>query len=154
MATDINALYTRHVDTVYRVCFAYFKGCCMDAEDAVQSTFLAYLSCRRPPSEGAHEKAWLIVTAANICRNMLKRRYRRDIPLDTDIYFPTGKPDETLDIVMKMPVNERLAVYLHYYEGYTAREIGQMLGKEESTVWGYLHRGRLRLKALLEEEAP
>ncbi len=124
----------------------------MDIEDAVQSAFLALVrKGMRFKSEG-HAKAWLIVTASNICRNMLKRSYRSDLELIADRHDSRDEKDETLEAVLGMPENERVSIYLHYYEGYTAKEIGDMIGKTESTVWGYLHRGRAMLRKMLREE--
>ena len=51
-----------------------------------------------------------------------------------------------------LPRNYRISIYLYYYEGYSAREIGIILGKSESTVNQYLSRGRRKLKGLLTEE--
>ena len=33
-------------------------------------------------------------------------------------------------------------MYLHYYEGYTAKEIGRLLGKGENTIYTRLARAR------------
>lgn len=124
----------------------------MDSEDAVQSAFLALVRSGKRFSSGEHAKAWLIVTASNICRNMLKRSFRSDAVFDADKHESGNESDETLEAVLEMPENERVSVYLHYYEGYTAKEIGDMLGKTESTVWGYLHRGRVMLRDMLKED--
>ena len=47
---------------------------------------------------------------------------------------------------------DRVVIHLHYYEGYTAREIGSQLGISESAVQNRLMRARKRLKSLLKEE--
>ena len=65
----MTALYRVHADTVYRVCFTCMKGHRMDAEDALQATFLALMRCGKRFESAAHEKAWLIVTASNVCKN-------------------------------------------------------------------------------------
>ena len=47
-----------------------------------------------------------------------------------------------LDAVRALPENYRNAVYLHYYEGYTAAEVGRMLGAPTNTCLLYTsHRG-------------
>ena len=51
-----------------------------------------------------------------------------------------------------LPPQYRAVIYLHYYEGYSAQEIARMLGKTPSAVASLLHRGRRRLKTLLESE--
>ena len=59
---EIMEIYDRHVDTVYRVCFAYMKNA-PEAEDMTQETFLRLMSWGKPFENQRHEKAWLIVTA-------------------------------------------------------------------------------------------
>ena len=51
-----------------------------------------------------------------------------------------------------LPPKYRAVSYLHYYEGYTAPEIAQLLGRLPSTVNPQLRRGREQLKTLLEKE--
>ena len=46
----------------------------------------------------------------------------------------------------------RLPLYLYYYEGYTAAEVGELLGLGPSTVRTRLARAREKLKAQLREE--
>lgn len=48
--------------------------------------------------------------------------------------------------VMKLPRNYRISIYLFYYEGYSAKEIAELLGKRESAINMYLSRGRKKLK--------
>ena len=63
--------YARHVDTVYRVCYIRMKNQ-MDAEDAVQEVFLKAMQQPQLWTDDAHAKAWLIVTASNLCKNALR----------------------------------------------------------------------------------
>ena len=44
---EIMEIYDRHVDTVYRVCFAYMKNA-PEAEDMTQETFLRLMSWGKP----------------------------------------------------------------------------------------------------------
>lgn len=59
---------------------------------------------------------------------------------------------ELLAAVLGLPVKYRLPLYLYYYEGYSVKEIGQLLNRRESTVQTQLARGREKLKTVLEEE--
>ena len=54
-----------------------------------------------------------------------------------------------LEIVLSLPAKYKDVIYLHYYEGYTAREIGTMLHKKENTIYSLLSRGRELLKQKL-----
>ena len=52
----------------------------------------------------------------------------------------------------RLPEHYRISIYLYYYEEYSAKEIGQILGKSESTINQYLSRGRRKLRGYLTEE--
>ncbi len=73
---EITKIYERQADTVYRVCFSFMKNA-SDAEDMTQETFLKLISCKRQFESEEHEKAWLIVTASNTCKDELRRWKRR-----------------------------------------------------------------------------
>ena len=70
---EIIQIYNRHVDTVYRVCYSFMKNR-PETEDMVQETFLRLLSSQKSFENERHEKAWLIVTASNVCKDTLKNR--------------------------------------------------------------------------------
>ena len=55
-------------------------------------------------------------------------------------------------LVRSLPENYRNAIYLHYYEGYTAAEVGRMLGAPTNTVLSWLRRARAQLHTMLREE--
>ncbi len=76
MDEEITKIYDRHFHTVYRVCFSFMKNE-EDAEDMVQETFLKLISCKKQFESEEHEKAWLIVTASNTCKDELRRWKRR-----------------------------------------------------------------------------
>ncbi|MBQ9924200.1 MAG: sigma-70 family RNA polymerase sigma factor, partial [Clostridia bacterium] len=54
------------------------------------------------------------------------------------------------DAVQTLPVQDRYAVYLYYYEGYGVKEIGHLLKEPEGTVSSRLSRARKKLKTILE----
>ena len=56
---------------------------------------------------------------------------------------------EVLEAVLALPETCRDVVYLHYYEGYTAPEIGRLLGKNVNTVYTLLNRSREMLRKTL-----
>lgn len=55
--------------------------------------------------------------------------------------------------MLSLPEKYRRVVYLHYYEGYTAPEIAEILGIKENTVYTQLTRGRALLRDVLGGEA-
>ena len=152
---EIAELYERHKHTVYRVCFSYMKNPA-DTEDAVQNTFFKLIKAAPAFETTEHEKAWLIRTASNVCKNELKhwRRKTEDIEEYANL---TGTEDVPMDsgvlqTVLSLPDRCKTAVYLYYYEGYTTPQIAAMLKKPPSTVRNHLREARLLLKERLGDD--
>lgn len=140
-------------DMILRIAYHYMNHC-SDAEDICQSVFLKYLTMNKHFKDCEHEKAWIIRTTINECKDSLKSAWRRKtVPLDAaaDKEIPAEPQGELSQAIKKLPKNYRLSIYLHYYEGYSAREIGLFIGKNENTVCAYLSRGRKKLKDILSE---
>ena len=55
-------------------------------------------------------------------------------------------------LVMGLPRNYRVSIYLHYYEGYQVKEIAAMYGKSENAISTYLRRGRQKLRQMLDRQ--
>ncbi len=149
----MEALYRRHVKTVWNVCITLLRRPA-DAEDAVQETFVRLLRSNPEFESEEHEKAWLIRTAQNVCKNDLARARRRDVPLENaaDAAHSAPEIDETLAALRTLPEQYRIALYLHYYEGYSAVELAGLLRRPASSIRSDLRRGRERLRALLGGE--
>ena len=151
---EVASLYRRHVDMVYQVCLMLMKNV-PDAEDAVQTVFRKVMEYDRPFRDHEHEKAWLIVTARNECRNQLKHwwRTRRESEEILNTLAWEQPEDRALwETILRLPEKYRLVLYLHYYQGYTALETAEILGKNPSTVRTWLVQARWKLKELLEVE--
>ncbi len=148
---EIAEIYTRHSKMLYRVCFAYMKNA-MDTEDAVQETFFHLVRSGPAFVSAEHEKAWLIRTASNICKNALRHwwRKRENIEDFQDIQSgETVETDEVFHAVMDLPEKYKTVVYLYYYEGYTGAEIAGILNKPQSTIRNSLREARALLKERL-----
>ena len=52
--------------------------------------------------------------------------------------------------MVALPPKYRDVVYLYYYEGYNAVEIGRILGKNVSSVYTLLNRAKQMLRKTLE----
>ncbi|MBQ8514514.1 MAG: RNA polymerase sigma factor [Ruminococcus sp.] len=152
-------VYRQHVDAVYRVCFGFMKNNA-DAEDAVQETFLKLLQRGEDQAfeSTAHERAWLIVTASNICKNHLRswtRQKRKEMESMDELPDRSGDGGENrvLEAVLQLPDKYKTAIYLFYYEEYSCSDIAAALKKKESTVRSLLKRGRAILQKALGGEA-
>ncbi len=149
----------RHADSVWHVCFLYF-GRTPDAQDAFQETFLKLLAYRGEFNDGEHEKAWLITVATNVCRDMLKRSDRsktiaaESVDLSSlrssdSFDIPGSRISEVLSAMMQLPRDQRAALYLCAVQGFSADEVGHMMGAPANTVYSWVARARSHLKEVL-----
>ncbi len=108
-----------------------------------------------PFRDSEHEKAWLLRVAINACKDDLRNFFRRNtLPLETITELEAEIPEDFRDVleaVLSLPEKYKNPIYLHYYEGYSAAEIGAILGKKENTVYSLLSRGRRLLKDCLKD---
>ena len=152
---EVNAAIDRYADTVRRLCMLHLKNYA-DTEDIFQTVFLKYALHTAPFADGEHEKAWLIRVTLNACKDLLKSVFRsRTVALEAAANLPAPVPQEhqeVLEAVLALPKKYRDVVYLHYYEGYTAAEVGRMLGAPTNTVLSWLRRARAQLHTMLKEE--
>ena len=143
-----------YADTILRISYSYLKQTC-DAEDICQTVFLKYLTNDCTFDSIDHEKAWIIRTTINACKDYLKSaHYRRTVALDEAqaVAAPPVPDTEVLDALKTPPEQYRVALYLFYYEDYSAKEIAEVMGKTEANITQYLSRGRRKMRVLLEEE--
>lgn len=150
---DVEALFKRHFAMVYRLCYSYL-GSPADAEDAAQTVFLKLLDNPRRFQSEDHERAWLLVCASNLCKDLLKSAgHTRVYALpesESSRMGTSDQLDETIDAVLSLPLKYKDCVYLHYYEGYKTGEIAKMLGIPGSTVRNRLREARELLRRKLE----
>ena len=149
---EVNMAVERYADTVKRLCMVHLKNTA-DTEDIFQTVFLKYALSSAEFESMEHEKAWFIRVTINACKDLLKSFFRsRIVPLDELAELPAELSDdnrEVLEAVLSLPDKYKEAVYLHYYEDYTAPEIGKILGKNVNTVYTLLNRARQMLREKL-----
>ena len=141
----------RYSDTVYRAAL-HNCSCAAAAEDVVQDVCEKLLNYHGSFESEEHLKAWLLRVAINRCRDLARAAHQKDTELDENLPAPEMEDCSVLDAVRALPENYRNAIYLHYYEGYTAAEIGRMLGAPTNTVLSWLRRARAQLHTMLKEE--
>lgn len=148
---EVDRAVERYSDMIRRICLCHLKNAA-DTEDVFQTVFLKYLLYEGSFEGPEHERAWFIRVTLNACRDYLKSFFRhRTLPLEELAEEASIPPEqhEVLEAVLALPVKYKDAIYLHYYEGYSAGEIGRILGKKENTVYSLLSRGRTMLKEAL-----
>lgn len=144
-----------YADMILRISYPYLKQTC-DAEDICQTVFLKYLTSNCHFDSIEHEKAWIIRTTINACKDHLKSAFfRRTVSLEeaAAVAAPQMPDTEVMDAIKQLPENYRISIYLYYYEQYTTREIGEILRKSEGTVSQYLSRGRRKLRHALTQSS-
>lgn len=139
-------------DMIYRIAYQNLNNTA-DAEDILQEVFLSLLkSGKQEFSDKEHLKAWLIKVAVNKCINFRKSFWiQKTVPLEEQIITYTEEESNVMDEVMKLPPEYRNIIYLYYYEGYSIKEIAELLGKNQNTINSKLQRGRKKLRAELEK---
>ena len=149
---EANRAIERYADTVRRICMIHLKNHA-DTEDIFQNVFLKYVLSTAVFENEEHEKAWFIRVTINACRELLKSFFRsRTVSLDTLLDQPaelTQEDHTVLEAVLALPPKYRDVVYLHYYEGYTAPQIGQILKKNVNTIYTLLGRAKQALRETL-----
>ena len=150
---NADRLINTYADMILRISFMYLKQTC-DAEDICQDVFLKLLSGEYTFDSPAHEKSWIIRTTINACKDHLRTAFwKRSQTIDAilEIPAPNASESELLDLVMSLPRNYRVSIYLYYYEGYQVKEIAAMYGKTENAISTYLRRGRQKLRQMLDK---
>ncbi len=157
---DIEKAIDDFGSTVWRVCVSFF-GREQDAQDAFQETFLKYaLADAVTFADEEHRKAWLIKVSSNVCRDMLRAAYRKDVSFgdeaegiacdqSCEVNHPQSRRLEIIEAFRSLADPPRLPLYLSLYEGYTAPEIAEMMDAPVNTVYSWLSRGKKVLKEAL-----
>ncbi len=150
-----NAIW-RYADTVKRIAFMYLHNV-HDVEDIFQTVFLKYALYIRTFRDSEHEKAWLIRISINCCKDHLGSAWKRRVALaEEKTEIIASVPEDHQDLIQAIrdlvPPIYRDVIYLHYYEGYKAKDIAKIIGKTENTVYSMLARAREKLKNKLGGE--
>ena len=150
---EVNRAIEKYADMIRRICLIHLQNSA-DTEDIFQAVFLKYVLRSVPFESEEHEKAWLIRVTINACRDLRRSFFKsRTVSLEDLIEMPAPMLQsnrEVLEAVLSLPKKYKDVVYLHYYEGYTAAEIGEILGKNVNTIYTLMTRSKKLLKEKLE----
>lgn len=146
---EMEDLYNRHVNTVYRIALMLLKNV-PEEEDVTQTVFIKLMTSGLQFESDEHMKAWLIVTAQNTCKDLLKgwwrsKRVNSEYVAD-QTYLPSTLHGDIWDKIAGLGDKYKLPVYLHYYEGYRTEEIARMLKVNHGTLRTRLRTAKKKLK--------
>lgn len=140
-------------NAILRLAYSYVHNM-EDAEDVLQDTLIRVLQANPEFESDAHEKAYLLKTAANLAKNKIEYNKRREYDELNEELAGEEKQDLSFvwEAVKKLPDTAREVIHLFYEEGYQTAQIAEILGRKEATVRSDLKRGREKLKEILKEE--
>ena len=141
----------KYGNSVLRVAYSYLHNL-SDAEDILQDTLIQFLKSAPAFENEGHEKAWLLTVASNLSKNKLSYLKIRQADELSEELVSEEKEDlkYVWEAVKKLPVKNREVIHLFYQEGYSTKEIADILKRREATVRSDLKRGREKLKKILK----
>ncbi len=138
--------------TMFRVAFVIL-GNEADSEDATGNAILTAYEKLPQLRDREFFRAWFIRILKNECYRVVKRR-KRAVHLDEEMLlgYEMRIPDPDLHrAIMQLNGDYRIAIVLHYTEGYSVKEIARILDVPDGTVKSRLSRARVQLKSLLTD---
>ena len=152
----VNARAARILDThgnaILRYAYSYLHNM-EDAEEVLQDTLVQFLKTAPAFESPSHEKAWLLRVAGNLSKNRLSYNAVRAADELNDELVAENRDDLSFvwQAVRDLPEKYRAPVHLFYHEGYSTKQIAEILQRGEATVRSDLHRGRALLREILKE---
>ncbi len=137
-----------YADSLLKIAYSYTKST-YDAEDIVQEVFLSMTETEKDFISQEHLKAWLIRITINKSKNHVKSTWiAKRLPMPEEVENFSNEDYLLLDAVFALDKKYRIPIHLFYYEGYSIKEISEILGRSPATVGSWLDRGRKKLKKL------
>lgn len=150
----LEALYLRYRNLMYSIAYKLL-GNSQDAEDAVQQAFVSIVENfpRISQLDVKQIRSYFVIVVERKAIDLLRRR-GREIILDEEA-LPPAAPAEALGLeeaIAHLPPEERHALLLRYYCGFSTREITQQLGLSPAGVSRRIARAKELLREELEKE--
>lgn len=151
-------LYQKYASMIFRTAYNFLLNK-DDAEDIVQEVFIKYFISNKTFNDDNHEKAWVLTVTANLSKNVLRSKSRQNLELDDTIKIVDNKFEKAItnhldleEAMKKLTANQRLVIYLFYYEQIPIKNIAKIMKNNENTVKSHLLRAKSKMKTYLEKE--
>lgn len=159
IAAQVEQLYESHAALVRSVCRSLLRDR-VEAEDAVQQTFLSAQRALLNGSAPQDAKAWLATIARHESLARVRGRMREPLPMDVeerqvapDAHAEAvGRHEAGVlrDALAELPVQQREAILLREVRGFSYQEVAASLSVTTSAVESLLFRARRRLQTRLQ----
>jgi RNA polymerase sigma factor (sigma-70 family) len=155
-------LYKLLSPKMFAVCRQYASDeseACDFMQEGFVSMFMKITSYR---GDGSFE-GWVRKIMVNTALQSIRKKNRlyllnEEITEDADYETPDVlneiDAEHILEMIRKLPVNQRMVFNLFAIEGYNHAEIANMTGMTENTSKSHLHRARIALKGMIENRLP
>lgn len=150
--THFDALIGPHLDAGYRTALAILRD--PDAaRDAVQEA--AFKAWRKLDQlhEGRPARPWFLAIVANQCRSERRRHWWSVVRMPEVEPAETEVEMDSIDInreLAKLPQEDRLALFLHFYLDLPMEEVGAVLGLSAAGAKTRVYRAARKLRPGLE----
>lgn len=143
----LERLYREDGARLWRALVA-FSGDRELASDAVAEAFAQALG---RGADLRDPQRWVWRAAFRIAAGELNARRRFQTPAPDPGYEMEEPPARLVAAFARLSPNQRAALVLHYYVGYSTKEIAGIIGASAATVRVHLSQGRKRIRRILEE---
>ena len=136
-------LYQKYAGMIFRTAYNFLLNK-DDAEDIVQEVFIKYFISNKAFNDDNH---------------VLRSKSRQNLELDDTIKIVDHKFDKAItnhldleEAMKELTANQRLVIYLFYYEQIPIKNIAKIMKSNENTVKSHLLRAKSKMKTYLEKE--
>ena len=153
--TAFGDLYEIYSTDMFRFAY-YYTGSTAIAEDCVSEAVLIAFRKIGELKNISSFKSWLFRILRNCCNEHFRKGARETVTEDTyqSIHSFEGETDDKVSLknaLMKLPLQDRELLILHYCNGYTSKEISLMLTVNENTVRSRISRSTEKLRKELKD---
>jgi RNA polymerase sigma-70 factor (ECF subfamily) len=154
-------LYNRYSGLMFGICVRY-SSCKDEAEDMLQESFIRIFKGIETFEFKGNFEGWMKRIVVNTCINFIKKnkKFTDHINLDTITHLEYKEESvaskllgkQVMECLLMMPLSFRTVINLYAIEGYSHKEIAEMLDIEETNCRSQYIRGKHILERILMQK--